>query len=203
MFRSVLSGLLIACLALLAPGCASAQAPSATPNHAPEPSETAAEAEAADPSAAEVESGAPQGDANPAPTVPRAPGSSIGLDSLLRPRGELRIEPRDEVLDHRGGRKREVWYRDYQEALSEVDLLKEAVDATQERMRRASGGSVTYSPVGAAETHDPEVVKLRAQLKRDRQSLETARSRLREIEVEASLREVPDSWLQEAPPSGS
>lgn len=199
MFRSVLYGLLIASLAPLAPGCASAQAPSSTP----ESSETAAEADAATPSAAaDVESDVPPGDAKSAP-VPRGPRSSIGLDSLLRPRGELRIEPRDEVLDHRGGREREVWYRDYQDALSEVDLLKEAVDATQERMRRASGGSVTYSPVGAAETHDPEVVKLRAQLKRDRQSLETARSRLREIEVEASLGEVPDNWLHEPPPSGS
>ena len=183
MFRSaatVLSSLLMTGLAL---GCA----------HAEEPSGSDAEAgEEAPP---------PESD----PDAWKPPGSrpSIGLDSLLRPRGELRIEPRQEVLDVRGGRDRETWYRDYQDALQEVSELKETVDSTQERMRRASGGSVTYSPMGAAETHDPEVVKLRAQLKRDRQSLDTAKSRLREIEVEASLGEVPDHWLHEAPPPGS
>jgi hypothetical protein len=41
------------------------------------------------------------------------------------------------------------------------------------------------------------VLKLRAALKRDRQSLEAARQRLREIEVEASLAGVPDAWRGE------
>ncbi len=41
---------------------------------------------------------------------------------------------------------------------------------------------------------DPEVQKLRAQLRRDRKSLETARRRLRDLQVEASLAGVPDGW---------
>ena len=183
MIRHVLASLLLALVLGASPGCANAQNP-------PE-----AEAEAA--------SEQPQEPAGEPEAYPRKSRPSIGLDSLLRPRGQLPIEPRDEVLDVRGGRDRETWYRDYQEALVEVSDLKDTVDATQERMRRASGGSLTYSPMGAAETHDPEVVKLRAQLKRDRQSLDAARSRLREIEVEASLAEVPDSWLLEAPRPGS
>ena len=208
MIRPVLRTLLLAGLAGLAPACAHAADPT-SPSAAADESETAEApdvpvAQTAEGTAAAV--GSPPEPATESTEVsewavgPGGTRSSIGLDSLLRPRGELSIEPRDEVLDRRGGRDRASWYNQYQEALGEVDQLKEAVDATQAQMRRASGGSLTYSPVGAADTHDPEVVKFRARLKRDRQSLDTAHSRLREIEVEASLGEVPDSWLHEAPP---
>jgi hypothetical protein len=38
------------------------------------------------------------------------------------------------------------------------------------------------------------VLKVRAQLRRDRQSLEASRQRLRDLDVEASLAGVPEDW---------
>ncbi len=118
---------------------------------------------------------------------------SIGLDRLLRPPGGI-LAPRPDRAP--GGRDREDWQRRFAEARTEVRELRVSVDEVQDRMRDASSGSYSYSPAGASETYDPEVLKLRAQLQRDRQSLETAERRLRDLEVEASLAGVPPSWQQ-------
>ena len=56
--------------------------------------------------------------------------------------------------------------------------------------------SCHVSPTGGGMPSDPEVLRLRAQLRRDRQSLEAARQRLRDLDVEASLAGVPDDWMQ-------
>ncbi len=78
------------------------------------------------------------------------------------------------------------------------------MDALQVKLREVSGGAEwSYSPAGAGDATDPEVLKLLASLRRDRGSLETAHMRLRELEVEASLAEVPDHWIDpERAPKG-
>ena len=75
----------------------------------------------------------------------------------------------------------------------EVADLEGKVDFTQDKLRVAAAGDWNYSPAGGEAT-DPEILKLRAQLRRDRQSLETARQRLRDLQVEASLAGVPEEW---------
>lgn len=121
---------------------------------------------------------------------------ALSLDSLLSPRtGEW-----EKKATLRGGRDRETWRREFSDARGEVRQLEGQVGEVQERLRQASsGGDWAYSPAGAGEAVDPEVMKLRAQLRRDRASLETARSRLRDLEVEASLAEVPDHWIEPDP----
>ncbi len=121
----------------------------------------------------------------------RAPRRPLSLDSILSPRQKnWEAKPA-----RRGGRNRETWRRDFENARSEVTQLDGQVAGLQEKLRDASAGEWSYAPVGAGEASDPEVLKLRAQLKRDRSSLATAHSRLRELEVEASLAEVPDHWI--------
>jgi hypothetical protein len=117
---------------------------------------------------------------------------SLSLDSILKPRQE-NWEAKPTL---RGGRDRETWRRDFENARTEVTQLDGQVDALQEKLRAASSGEWSYSPAGAGEASDPEVLKLRARLKRDRSSLETAHARLRDLEVEASLAEVPDHWIE-------
>ncbi len=123
---------------------------------------------------------------------------SLGLDSLLRPRSGFDVAAPQPSSELPGGRDREQWTEAFAEARAEVGDLEQRVSEGQEKMREASGGDWGYTPVGGGAPSDPEMLKLRAQLKRDRQSLETAQARLRDLEVEASLSGVPDSWR--APP---
>jgi hypothetical protein len=76
----------------------------------------------------------------------------------------------------------------------EVADLEAKVEVSQNRLRQTASGDWNYSPAGGQAT-DPEVLKLRAQLRRDRQSLEASRQRLRDLRVEASLAGVPAEWL--------
>ncbi|MGH2900204.1 MAG: hypothetical protein ACRDMZ_16135, partial [Solirubrobacteraceae bacterium] len=76
---------------------------------------------------------------------------------------------------------------------AEVADLEGKVEAIQNRLRQVTSGDWNYTPSGGEAT-DPEVLKLRAQLRRDRQSLEASRQRLRDLQVEASLAGVPEEW---------
>lgn len=127
---------------------------------------------------------------------PGAARPSLSLDSLLSPRS---VEwGSKEAL--RGGRDRGAWRREFEGARAEVTQLEGQVDEVQKKLRAASaGGGWSYSPAGAGEAVDPEVMKLRAHLRRDRASLDSARDRLRNLEVEASLAEVPDRWIAADP----
>jgi len=117
---------------------------------------------------------------------------SLDLDRLLKPRvgGS---QPAGSVRP--GGKDRETWQRDFDEANTEVKQLRSRVEESQRKMRDTAGNTTySYSPAGAAETYDPEVLKLRAQIQRDRQSLQAAERRLRDLKVEASLAGVPPEW---------
>jgi hypothetical protein len=94
----------------------------------------------------------------------------------------------------RGGRGRRAWFEAFGKAEAEVGELEQRIAETQQALRSRSVGDWGYTPQGASTPTDPEVLKLRADLRRDRQSLEAARSRLRDLEVEASLAGVPEDW---------
>jgi len=127
-------------------------------------------------------SGAEAGSAAPA----------LALDKLLNPRAGL---PRPSDVTRPGGKDRETWERQFAEAKAEVAQLRARVDESQRRMRDAAGETnYSYSPAGGGETYDPDVLKTRAQLQRDRQSLKAAERRLRDLKVEASLAGVPSEW---------
>jgi hypothetical protein len=127
-------------------------------------------------------------DARPAGSAAPA----LDLDKLLKPR-EGGSQPAG--APRPGGKDRETWQRDFDEAYTEVRQLRSRVDESQRKLRDAAGGSsYSYSPAGGGETYDPEVLKMRAQIQRDRQSLQAAERRLRDLKVEASLAGVPAEW---------
>ena len=121
--------------------------------------------------------------------APAPPPQTIDLDRLLKPRGPA-PSATEETL---GGRDRAGWEEQFKKARAEVVDLEGKVDFTQGRLREAAAGDWNYTPSGG-EAADPEILKLRAQLRRDRQSLEAARQRLRDLQVEASLAGVPQEW---------
>jgi hypothetical protein len=117
---------------------------------------------------------------------------ALDLDRLLRvPAPEPRASTR------RGGRARDEWESAFAEGHAEVRELEQRIAANQRKLRESTGDDWSFSPAGAGQPADPAVLQIRAELRRDRQSLETARERLRDLEVEASLAGVPDAWRDE------
>jgi hypothetical protein len=127
----------------------------------------------------------------PAPAPDAPPPKSLDLDRLLHP-SATRMQPSGTVL---GGRDQKGWRAEFKRARQEVSDLEGKVEAGQQHLRTAAEGEWNYSPTGGEAT-DPEVLKLRAQLRRDRQSLEASRQRLRDLDVEASLAGVPKEWRE-------
>lgn len=130
----------------------------------------------------------------PPPAPGPKPAQPLDLDRLLRPPGGTAPAPAAEPSY--GGRSRAAWREEYQRASLEVADLEAKVEVSQNRLRQTTTSDWNYSPAGGEAT-DPEVLKLRAQLRRDRQSLEASRQRLRDLRVEASLAGVPEAWLKE------
>ena len=123
--------------------------------------------------------GAPSGSVKP----------KLSLDRLLRV-----PPPSAESSPLRGGKDRDRWQQEFTTVRAEIAELEEDIRTGQDELRASSGDDWQFSPTGGGPTQDPEVLKLSSTLRRDRQSLRAARQRLRELEVEASLAEVPDSW---------
>lgn len=122
---------------------------------------------------------------SPAPN----PQPQLDLERLLRiPPGGVATP------DLRGGKDRETWEAEFAEAHGEVRELKARIAETQQELRELAPDDWAFTPTGGGVPSDPETLKLRADLRRDRQSLEAARQRLRELQVEASLAGVPDVW---------
>ena len=149
------------------------------------------------PALARAQSGeAPAADPAPDSTAPAPavkPPAPLNLDRLLRPPGVAPETPTAEPSY--GGRDRSEWREEFASANAEVVDLESKVEVNQQRLRANTAGDWNYTPAGG-EASDPEVLKLRAQLRRDRQSLEAARQRLRDLRVEASLAGVPEIWLK-------
>ncbi len=132
------------------------------------------------------------------PKLPARHEGPLGLDSLLRPRPGGAASTAAKAQELLGGRNQTGWREAFALARGDVVDLEQRVAGLQEQLRTASSGEWSYTPVGAGTPSDPEVLKLRAALKRDRKSLGVAESRLRELEVEASLSGVPDGWREPA-----
>jgi hypothetical protein len=130
---------------------------------------------------------------NPEPAPSARPG--LDLDRLLRvPLGG------PVAVEQPGGRDRGAWQTEFASVRSQIAELERSIAAAQERLRANSPDDWGFAPPGAGGAPmDPEVLKLRAELRRDRESLEAARQRLRDLEVEASLAGVPEAWTRPEP----
>ncbi len=138
------------------------------------------EAAAADSTADEQVEG--KSDSKPAP--------ALDMNRLLQV-PESSVPPRSELL---GGKSRETWTQEFSEARLEVRELETQIEQTTLKLRASSPDDWSFSPTGGGPQSDPAVIQLRSQLRRDRQSLETAQRRLRDLEIEASLAGVPEPW---------
>lgn len=118
------------------------------------------------------------------------PAPALDMNRLLQV-PESSVSPRSELL---GGKSRETWTQEFGEARLEVRELETQIEDTTLKLRETAPDDWSFSPTGAGPQSDPAVLQLRSQLRRDRQSLETAHRRLRDLEIEASLAGVPEAW---------
>jgi hypothetical protein len=124
-----------------------------------------------------------------APATKPAAKPPLDLDTLLKPPA-VKVQPTSNTY---GGRDQRAWQEEFRKARQEVSDLEGKVEAGQAHLRSAASGEWNYSPAGGEPT-DPEVLRLRSELRRNRQSLEASRQRLRDLQVEASLAGVPEAW---------
>lgn len=131
-----------------------------------------------------------QSDASSEPD-PQSPGSprSVALDRLLRVPGTLDLAPA-----WRGQRDEAAWRESFRAARAEVTKLEQSIENSQSELRKVAPANWGFTAPGGGQQSDPDVLRLRAMLRRDRQSLEASRERLRDLDVEASLAGVPDAW---------
>lgn len=131
----------------------------------------------------------------PTATAPAHP-PRIDIDRLFDvPESALPSRP-----IRRGGRDREGWQDAFERARNDVSVLETRIDEIEAKLHAFVQPDNQYSPLGGAARSDPQVTKLRQQLDRDRQSLETARRRLRDLDIEAALAGVPSDWRKPSPP---
>jgi hypothetical protein len=131
---------------------------------------------------------APEPQPKPAPAASGA-ARPLDLDRLLRvPDAPAAGAPR------LGGRTRRSWYEEFARVRADLSELEQRIQTSQATLRAKASSDWGFTPAGASSPTDPETLKLRADLRRDRQSLDTARQRLRDLEVEASLAGVPAEW---------
>lgn len=131
------------------------------------------------------QTGSRSGDPDRPPSMP-----ALDLERLLRPPSQVSAPP----LRY-GGQSRETWVNRFGRARLEIEDLEHRIAGTQDSLREAAPSDWGFTPTGGGQPSDPEVLRLRARLRRDRQTLETAEQRLRDLEVEASLAGVPDAWM--------
>lgn len=137
--------------------------------------------------------------AQESPAAESAPGPAessrprLDLERLLR---VPKLPPPAQELY--GGKDRSTWQSAFSSARGEVSALEKTLDEKQQELREAAPQEWGFSPTGTGAPTDPEVLRLRAEIRRDKQSLEAAQKRLRELEVEASLAGVPTEWTAPA-----
>lgn len=183
----VLLALLLACLSVLWITEASAD-----PSDVPAPS-----------AATPAEDRAPEEPHSGTPARPEG-APSISLDSLLRPRlPRAPVGAPSEAERPGQGRPaadRELWLQRFAEARTEIEEREQRLQDALREASEASSGAYTYSPLGGGTTSDPESLKLRAQIRRDRKALEEAEEHLRDLQIEASLAGVPVEWTEPPEP---
>jgi hypothetical protein len=122
------------------------------------------------------------------------PPGNVAVDRLLQLPSDLEFD-----VEKRGGLTRSEWIGRFEEARRSLADARAGLADAQERLSRLAGRKDNWNmappglPVEAAEgggdTH-----RLRDEVRRWRAEIERSEARLRELDIEASLAGLPDSW---------
>lgn len=130
-------------------------------------------------------------------TRPAAGAAGPGLDDLLRLPSDFKPKSEGPPV---AGASEEEWKRRFARADKAIGEARETLAATRRELDglAETGGSSQWSvaPPGAQgqQSTSPLSFKLRQQLQRNREALDTAEKALRELRIEADLAGVPAGW---------
>jgi hypothetical protein len=126
-----------------------------------------------------------------------APPGKVGLDKLLQLPDDLEFD-----VEKRGGLTRSEWLARFDEARRSLADARAGLADAQEKLSKFAGKSDNWNmappglPAEAAEGGG-DTYKLREEIRRWRGEIERSEARLRELDIEASLAGVPESWRGE------
>jgi len=149
--------------------------------------------------------------AAPAPAIPgtvpapatqgTAAAPAVPLEQLLKvPHTAPAVE--SATVDRKGGRTRTGWQARYRSAQLRLERAESDLAATRAKLDEVSGGSSQWKMsapgLGNAEAplDSPLDYKLSQNLKRQREELQGAQRSLQDLDVEANLAGVPQSWRE-------
>jgi hypothetical protein len=128
--------------------------------------------------------------------TPASPGK-VGLDKLLRLPDDLEFD-----VEKRGGLTRSEWIGRFDEARRSLADARAGLADAQDRLSRFAGRKDNWNmappglPAESAEGGG-DTYKLREEIRRWRSEIERSEARLRDLDIEASLAGVPESWRGE------
>lgn len=141
--------------------------------------------------AAPAGTGAEEGSDEPAEPAPR----SVELDKLLELPDSL-----DYRVERRGGLTRTEWQARFHEARSAIEEAETKLARAQEELEglasETSQWQLAPPGAGAASPEAPLSYRLRQDIRRYKAERERATRRLRDLQIEANLAGVPDSWRE-------
>jgi hypothetical protein len=137
------------------------------------------------------------------PDAEAEPVPPVGLDALLRlPSDTTRAGP-PEGGAAVSGPDREYWESRFTAVRGELEEarsgLEHAQNQLEEMARKTEGWQMAAPGAQVTAENTPVSYKLRQDIRRYREEVESAERRLRDLEVEASLAGVPAEWRESSP----
>lgn len=126
--------------------------------------------------------------------------TSVELDQLLKLPSSMDFEQQE-----RNGITADAWKARFRESSAEIQAAQAKIGKTMEELDGMSGqagsGQWQMAPPGASSNTDvtPLSFRLREQLREQRVELEAVESKYRDLEIQADLAGVPDSWRTPRP----
>jgi hypothetical protein len=122
------------------------------------------------------------------------PPESVTLDQLLTLPSALPVES-----GQRGGLTRAEWSGRFADAEAELENARVALEESLDKLSELAGKTSNWNvaaPGGQAAANDQSSVNygLRQEIQRNREDVERAERKLRDLGVEANLAGVPENW---------
>lgn len=121
-----------------------------------------------------------------------APAKPVDLDRLLKLPSSVQYD-----VEKRGGATRTEWRARYATARSELADARDGLAKSQKALEQGASNTSQWSvaPPGVPSTPDVSAnYPLTQEVKRQREAMERAEKKLRDLDVEANLAAVPQEW---------
>ena len=121
-------------------------------------------------------------------------GQKVELERLLQ-----LPESFDAGGERRGGASESEWRDRFLKARQDVDATRHSLDEAQKQLESLAGDTGSYQVAAPGATdpqNSPVSFQLRQEIRRHREELGRAEKRLRALDVQANLADVPEPWRQ-------